>query len=166
MTYIKPSIHDLTITRWGALFQGRRFCCAVGRNGIGEKRGEGDMITPRGSFRLTEVYARPDRVRLPGAQPIGLRQAWCDDPSDPRYNHLILADGPGEEKLRRADRLYDVIGVIDYNMGPVVAGKGSAIFLHAWRKPRHPTAGCVAFALPDLIWILSRWNGGMVRIVG
>jgi L,D-peptidoglycan transpeptidase YkuD (ErfK/YbiS/YcfS/YnhG family) len=40
----------------------------------------------------------------------------------------------------------------------VVPGRGSAIFLHVWRKPRHPTAGCIAFARDDLAWILAHWQ--------
>jgi L,D-peptidoglycan transpeptidase YkuD (ErfK/YbiS/YcfS/YnhG family) len=40
----------------------------------------------------------------------------------------------------------------------VVAGRGSAIFLHVWRRPRHPTAGCIAFRRADLAWILARWT--------
>jgi L,D-peptidoglycan transpeptidase YkuD (ErfK/YbiS/YcfS/YnhG family) len=39
-----------------------------------------------------------------------------------------------------------------------VPGRGSAIFLHVWRRPRHPTAGCIAFARADLAFILARWT--------
>jgi L,D-peptidoglycan transpeptidase YkuD (ErfK/YbiS/YcfS/YnhG family) len=35
-------------------------------------------------------------------------------------------------------------------------GKGSAIFLHRWRRPGYPTAGCVAFAPHHLRWIAER----------
>ncbi len=64
----------------------------------------------------------------------------------------------GCEALRRADPLYDLVGVLDFNRGPVVAGAGSAIFLHVWRKPRHPTEGCIAFARGDLVRILAGWT--------
>ena len=60
--------HDLVVGRWGARFRGRRFPCAVGRGGIGEKRAEGDGITPVGRHRIEAVLGRPDRVRgRPGA---------------------------------------------------------------------------------------------------
>lgn len=54
--------------------------------------------------------------------------------------------------------MYDLVAVLDWNRRPVVAGRGSAIFLHVWRKPRHPTAGCVVFRPGDLAWILARWT--------
>ena len=152
--------NDLIVSSWGARFQGRSIPCSIGRGGIGLKQGEGDGITPEGQFALTQVWFRPDRVRLRRATKIGLRDAWCDDPNDRRYNQSILQTCPSDEKLRRADPLYDVLGVMDYNMSPVISGKGSAIFLHIWRKPRHPTAGCIAFSKPDLMWILQRWRPG------
>ena len=54
--------------------------------------------------------------------------------------------------------MYDLVAVTDWNRHPAVKGRGSAIFLHVWRKPRHPTAGCVAFRRGDLSWILARWT--------
>ena len=52
------------VGRWGARFRGRRFPCAVGRGGIGEKRAEGDGITPVGRHRIEAVLRRPDRVSV------------------------------------------------------------------------------------------------------
>jgi L,D-peptidoglycan transpeptidase YkuD (ErfK/YbiS/YcfS/YnhG family) len=60
--------------------------------------------------------------------------------------------------MRRGDGLYDLCAVTDHNTDPVVPGAGSAIFVHVWRRPRFPTAGCVAFARADLCWILARWT--------
>jgi L,D-peptidoglycan transpeptidase YkuD (ErfK/YbiS/YcfS/YnhG family) len=122
---------------------------------------EGDRITPLGAWQVSCVWARPDRVRLRtrlGRKPksIGLTDAWCDDPADFRYNTAIQRLTRGDEQLRRPDRLYDMIVVLDWNMAPVVPGAGSAIFLHVWRKARHPTAGCVAFRRDHLLWLLAR----------
>lgn len=159
-----PRFDDLVITRWQSRFQGRIFPCAVGRGGIGQKRGEGDGITPAGVFEIEQVLIRPDRMALhPGALPeaaIGLTDIWSDDPADPAYNTGLAApDHPfSHEALRRSDALYDTVAVLNYNRSPVVAGAGSAIFLHIWRKPRHPTEGCVAFDRFDLVGILSRWT--------
>jgi L,D-peptidoglycan transpeptidase YkuD (ErfK/YbiS/YcfS/YnhG family) len=66
----------------------------------------------------------------------------------------------------RADPLYDLVAVLDWNRRPVVPGRGSAIFLHLWRKPRHPTAGCIAFRGADLAWILARWTPRSRVVVG
>ncbi len=150
---------DLVVGRTGARFGGRRFACAVGRGGIGVKRGEGDGITPAGVHRLEAVLVRRDRLRFAGASAIGPRDGWSDDPRDPDYNCRVLRPHRfGCEALRRADPLYDLVGVLDFNRGPVGRGAGSAIFLHVWRKPRHPTEGCIAFARPDLLRILAGWT--------
>ncbi|TMV57367.1 hypothetical protein FGG78_37230, partial [Thioclava sp. BHET1] len=65
------------------------------------------------------------------------------------------------EVLRRADPLYDLILVTDWNRAPARPGKGSAIFIHRWRRPRYPTAGCLAFAPQDLLWLAHRLAPGM-----
>jgi len=155
-----PRAGDLVVTHWGARFRGRAFPCSVGRSGVtGDKR-EGDGGTPKGAMALEAVLCRADRVRRrPGWAPIRPWMEWCDDPGDPRYNQLIRRrDAGGVERLRRADPLYDVIGVLDWNRDPPEPGRGSAIFLHVWRGPRRPTAGCVAFRRRDLLWILDRWD--------
>lgn len=99
--------------------------------------------------------------------PIGPRDGWSDDPADPAYNRRVRRPhGFGHERLRRADRQYDLVAVLDWNRDPAVAGRGSAIFLHVWRGPRRPTAGCVAFRARDLAWILARWTPRSRVVVG
>ena len=49
-------------------------------------------------------------------------------------------------------------GILDYNWPYAEPGKGSAIFIHAWRRPRFPTEGCIAFDIHDLLWIFSNWK--------
>jgi L,D-peptidoglycan transpeptidase YkuD (ErfK/YbiS/YcfS/YnhG family) len=140
---------------------GRRFPCSVGRGGIGEKRREGDGVTPRGRHRIEAVLARRDRAAGAGvaAVAIGPRDGWSDDPDDPRYNAPVRRPHAfRHEALRRADLQYDLVAVLDWNRRPAVAGLGSAVFCHVWRRPRHPTAGCVAFRAGDLAFILARWT--------
>jgi L,D-peptidoglycan transpeptidase YkuD (ErfK/YbiS/YcfS/YnhG family) len=153
-------VSDLVVGRWGARFRGRRFPCAVGRGGIGAKRIEGDGVTPVGRHRIEAVLARGDRLRPPRlARRIGPGDGWSDDPADPDYNRPVRRPGRyGAEALRRGDRQYDLVAVLDWNRHPAVPGRGSAIFLHVWRRPRHPTAGCIAFRAADLAWILARWT--------
>ena len=157
---MKPT--DLVITKWGARYHGLTFPCSIGRAGIGVKRGEGDGVTPIGQFRLCLIATRPDRVTVQSAlsqQEIGPQDIWSDDPKDPSYNQWQVGKSTrfSHEVLRRSDPLYDLIGVLDFNWPDAVPGSGSAIFLHAWRKPRHPTEGCVAFR-PDLLaFIFSTW---------
>jgi L,D-peptidoglycan transpeptidase YkuD (ErfK/YbiS/YcfS/YnhG family) len=150
---------------------GRFLPCAVGRGGIGVKRAEGDGITPAGIHGIEMVLSRPDRgsgarfPRLLRNIPSAMRSAigpddlWSDDPADPDYNGPVKRPHRfSHEALRRADPMYDLVAVLDWNRRPPVAGLGSAIFLHVWRRPRHPTAGCVAFARADLEWVLTRWT--------
>ena len=154
---------DIVVTRWGARFAGRTFSCAVGRGGIlpSARKREGDGATPAGVHRIVGLLYRPDRIatsRLPDwALPLGPGALWSDDSRDPDYNLMVRAPhGFGHERLSRPDPLYDLILLTDWNWPQAEPGRGSAIFLHRWRKPRHPTAGCVAFAPDDLIWIANR----------
>jgi len=163
---------DLVVGRRGARFMGRAFPCSLGRAGAGEKCCEGDGVTPAGIHRIEAIFRRADRLRDPCSHParsacrtirehfvIGPRDGWSDDPADPAYNCPVRRPhGFRHEALRRADPMYDLVAVLDWNRHPVVAGRGSAIFLHVWRGPRQPTAGCIAFRRADLAWILARWT--------
>lgn len=55
----------------------------------------------------------------------------------------------------RDDNLYDLVVVVGYNDDPPEGEWGSAIFLHVAREDFSPTHGCVAFALPDLMELVS-----------
>jgi len=144
-------------TDWGA--GARR--CAVGRAGIAEKIREGDGVTPIGAWPLRRVLYRPDRMVSPRCvlpiAPLQPYHGWCETPGDPDYNTLVRLPHPAAaETMWRDDHLYDVVVVVGYNDDPVIAGKGSAIFLHLARADFTPTAGCVALALPDLLEALAQ----------
>lgn len=152
---------DLVVTPQGARFRGRLMPCAIGRGGITRAKREGDGATPAGVHGFTGLLFRPDRIAaraLPGwARPIRPRDGWSDDPRDPDYNLIVRRPhGFGHERLWRADPLYDLLLLTDWNWPRARRGAGSAIFVHCWRAPRHPTAGCVAFARRDLLWIVRR----------
>ena len=102
---------------------------------------------------------RPDRMARPTgwAQPIGPTDLWSDDVGDPDYNMMVRAPhGFSHETLRRADPMYDLVLITDWNWPHAVSGNGSAIFIHAWRGKGRPTAGCVAFRRDHLRWIAQR----------
>ncbi len=129
---------------------------AVGRCGITRAKREGDGATPAGRHRMTGLMARRDRLKLRRATAIGPRDLWSDDAADPAYNTQVRAPHPfNHERLRRADPLYDIVLPTDWNAA-AVPGAGSAIFVHVWRSPHHPTAGCVAFRRDHLRWIVRR----------
>ena len=131
---------------------------AHGRTGItpAAAKREGDGATPAGRLKLVRVLYRADRLPPPACavplEPIGPQDGWCDDPADAAYNYPVRLPYPAShEELWRPDHVYDVIGVLDWNLAPVTPGRGSAIFLHAATPDYAPTAGCVALALPDLL---------------
>jgi L,D-peptidoglycan transpeptidase YkuD (ErfK/YbiS/YcfS/YnhG family) len=161
---------DLVVTPMGVRFRARVFPATIGRGGIARDKREGDGATPAGIHRIVGLLFRPDRVaaaRLPGwAVPIRVGDKWCDDPTHPAYNHPVRAPfGANTETLRRADPMYDVVLVTDWNWPDAVPGRGSAIFVHGWRRPGYPTAGCVAFRRDHLLWIAAHLCPGTRLIV-
>lgn len=147
---------DLVLTPTHLRFMGRRFPCTIGRGGLTSDKTEGDGATPRGVHHIVKMLYRPDRVTAPApwAQPIRHGDLWSDDPDDVAYNQQVRAPyTPSHENLRLSAPLYDVILTTDWNWPDAVPGKGSAIFLHQWRRPGFPTAGCVAFSRYNFRWI-------------
>ena len=60
---------------------------------------------------------------------------WCDDSKSKKYNKLIsIPFNYNYEKLFKKDNTYDIILVLDYNMNPIIKSKGSAIFIHMFKK--------------------------------
>src|SRR3954463_14095897 len=62
----------------------------LGRSGIRANKREGDGATPRGRFGLVRLWWRSDRfpkppTRLPSRR-IDAEMAWCEQPTDRRYN--------------------------------------------------------------------------------
>ncbi|MGH6862871.1 MAG: L,D-transpeptidase family protein [Methylocella sp.] len=135
--------------------------CAIGRAGIRQDKREGDGATPGGAFRLLGGFFRPDRVLRKAwsspLRPVRPSDGWCDDPESALYNrHVVLPCRASHEKLWRADRLYDLVVVLDYNIRPRRKNRGSAIFLHCARPDFPPTLGCIALRLDDLRRLLPR----------
>ena len=150
---------DLVVTPTHLRFMGRRFPCTVGRGGVTDAKREGDGATPRGIHRLVGMLYRPDRMARPAdwALPIRPGDLWSDDPRDEDYNLMVRAPyTASHEALRRPDPLYDLILITDWNWPHAVPDRGSAIFIHRWRKPGHPTAGCIGLRPEDLRWIAPR----------
>ena len=147
---------DLVLTPMGLRAFGRVIPCSIGKGGLRRAKREGDGATPRGIHRIVGCLYRPDRMAppVPWARPIGPGDLWSDDSAQPDYNKLVHAPYPGShERLARADRLYDLILLTDWNWPIAHPGHGSAIFLHRWRKPGHPTEGCIAMAPASLLWL-------------
>jgi L,D-peptidoglycan transpeptidase YkuD (ErfK/YbiS/YcfS/YnhG family) len=151
----------IIINKYGLLkYKNLKFKCALGKAGIGEKKKEGDFITPKGKYKITKVYYRADRIKKIKTNfrlyQIKKNMGWCDDPLSKNYNKLIkLPSKFGHEKLYRKDKLYDLILVLNYNFKPIIKNKGSAIFIDIANKNYKKTMGCIGLKKKDLIFILN-----------
>lgn len=151
--------NDMVLTPMGVRFQTRLYPCTIGKTGTTSRKKEGDGATPKGIHRIVGMLYRPDKIARPAdwALPIGPLDLWSDDVTDMDYNMMVRAPHPySHEKLRRADPLYDLVILTDWNWPYAVTGRGSAIFIHQHRRPGFPTEGCIAFSRNDLHRIAGR----------
>ena len=142
-------------------YKNLKFRCALGKAGIKKKEKEGDNVTPKGIFKITSMYYRPDKIKniITAVKKIKIKKniGWCDDPNSHFYNQQIsLPNKFGHEKLYRNDSLYDLILVLNYNVNPIIKNKGSAIFIHVAKKNYKKTKGCVALKKKHLIELISK----------
>ena len=150
---------DLVLTPRGLRFMGRTYPCTIGKGGLTDRKREGDGATPRGTHRIVGMLYRPDRIACPAhwAKPIHPGDLWSDDAKDADYNLMVRAPYQhSHERLRRADPLYDLVLLTDWNWPYAVPGRGSAIFIHQFRRPGYPTEGCIALSRSHLHTIASR----------
>ena len=134
--------------------------CAIGKRGIGNKKKEGDLITPKGIYKVKYVLYRKDRVKniKTKIKKIIIRKnmGWCDDVQSRQYNKLIkLPSNYNHEKLYKKENIYDIILVLNYNMSPIIKNKGSAIFIHASKRNYKKTEGCIAIKKMHLVKVLK-----------
>ena len=134
--------------------------CAIGKRGIGFKRKEGDFITPKGKYKVKYILYRKDRIKKIQSKikkiAIKKNMGWCNDAKSANYNKLIkLPSSNSHEKLYKKERIYDLVLVLNYNMNPIVKGKGSAIFIHVAKKNYKKTEGCVALKKIHLLKIVE-----------
>ena len=133
-----------------------KFKCSIGKNGISSKKIEGDKKTPKGLFKLGNLYYRADRLAKPNTKlkvkVIKKSMGWCDDLTKPKfYNKLIISNHKiKHEKLYRKDNKYDLFILIKYNYPKPRIPLGSCIFLHLTNNYK-PTAGCLAIRKNDFL---------------
>jgi len=137
--------------------------CSIGKSGITHFKKEGDLATPKGTFKLGLLYYRKDRNKSLESKikkrVIKKSMGWCNDSRSKKYNKEISFPFKyGAEKLYRKDKIYDLFINIKYNFSPAIKEKGSAIFLHITDSKYKPTKGCVAIAKKDFLKILPLIN--------
>ena len=142
-------------------YKNLKFRCALGKAGIKKKEREGDNVTPKGTFKITKIYYRHDKIKniktLIKKIKIKKNMGWCDDSTSSFYNRQIeLPSQLSHERLYRNDNLYDLILILNYNTNPIIKNKGSAIFIHITNKYYKKTKGCIALSKENLIELVSK----------
>jgi L,D-peptidoglycan transpeptidase YkuD (ErfK/YbiS/YcfS/YnhG family) len=139
------------------------FGARVGYNGLSGSRREGDGTTPTGTFRIgATMYGT---AANPGVRFRYRRLVcgdwWNEDPASPTYNtfqHVRCGTRPPfrvkTPGMWEQPRAYPHLAVVQFNMRPIVPGRGSGIFLHA--QTGGPTQGCVSIGRGALVRVL-RW---------
>jgi len=153
MTILIKNKHTLQIDEF-------RFKCCIGKNGLTKNKKEGDKKTPKGVFKIENLYFRKDRLKKPFTLlkciEIKDNMGWCNDVRYPKmYNRLFKKEKKiKHEELKRKDNKYDLMIPIKYNFKNPVVGKGSCIFIHLTNDYK-PTAGCIALGRKDFLIILK-----------
>ena len=153
MTILVKNKHTLQVDEF-------TFKCCIGKKGSTKNKKEGDNRTPKGTFKIGNLYFRKDRFKKPLTSlkciEIKKNMGWCDDVRFPKkYNKLIKIEKKiKHEKLLRKDHKYDFLIPIKYNFEKPTIGLGSCIFMHL-TKDYKPTAGCVALREKDFLILLK-----------
>ena len=140
-----------------------KFICCIGKKGSTSNKKEGDKKTPKGIFKIGNLYYRKDRIEKPltllKCIEIKKNMGWCDDINFPKkYNKLIKIEKKiSHEKLLRKDHKYDFLIPIKYNFEKPITGLGSCIFIHLTKNFK-PTDGCVAIKKKDFLILLKLIN--------
>ena len=136
------------------------FKCCIGKNGLSFAKKEGDKKTPKGIFKIENLYYRRDRVEKPitNLKCVEIRNnmGWCNDIHYPKkYNKLIETSTKiKHEKLKRKDHKYNLLIPIKYNFGKPLIGIGSCIFIHLTNDYK-PTTGCIGIKEKDFLIMLK-----------
>ncbi len=143
---------------WVEEFETRGY---LGRSGIIQNatdRKAGDGTTPGGVYLLAErfgIYDKP--VDMDGTyHKVTEDDYWNGDGSSDSYNQLVQGSKmPADWNPNSSEHLieyqvcYKYCAMINFNVDPVVPGKGSCIFLHCDEPgtTNPTTAGCVSIPL-------------------
>ena len=156
MTIFVKNKHTLEIDEF-------KFKCCIGKKGSANNKREGDKKTPKGTFKIENLYFREDHIKKPltllKCIKIKKNMGWCDDINFPKkYNKLIKIEKEiRHEKLKRKDNKYDLLIPIKYNFEKPITGMGSCIFIHLTKNYK-PTAGCIALKEKDFLILLKLIN--------
>jgi L,D-peptidoglycan transpeptidase YkuD (ErfK/YbiS/YcfS/YnhG family) len=135
----------------------------LGVNGLRDRRREGDGTTPTGVYSIGPVMygTAPNPGVRYRYRRVRCGDWWVEDARSPAYNtfqHVPCGRRPpfrtNPPGMWQDPVAYRHLAVIEFNMRPVVRGRGSGIFLHASKG--RPTAGCISLPVKQLTTTL-RW---------
>ena len=153
MTILVKNKHTLQIDDF-------KFRCSIGKKGFTKNKKEGYKKTPKGVFKIENLYYRKDRKQKPSTLlnciEIKKNMGWCHDTRFPKkYNKLCkIKKKIKHEKLKRNDYKYDLLIPIKHNFTKPILGLGSCIFIHLTKDYR-PTAGCIALKEKDFLIMIK-----------
>jgi L,D-peptidoglycan transpeptidase YkuD (ErfK/YbiS/YcfS/YnhG family) len=160
-TYATARLWTRTDVCWGPA--GGPYTARVGRKGVRKNKHEGDGSTPAGTFAIgRKMYGNSPNpgVSYPYVR-LRCGDWWVEDSKSPTYNTFqrIGCQRTPPFKVTTPDlstspRAYAHFAVVEYNMHPVVRGRGSGIFLHV--QIGKATSGCISLQRSALIHVL-RW---------
>jgi len=155
----------------------------LGRNGLawgrglqtGAQRGpvkrEGDGRSPAGAYRLGTAFGVADSLpassqSFPYLQT--LPTTYCvEETRSAYYNQIVdstrVTPRAWEQwsEMMRPDGLFNWGVVVQQNAPDIRKGAGSCVFLHIWRGPNRPTAGCTAMPAESLEEALRWLDAGL-----
>lgn len=133
------------------------FSAVIGKNGVasmGEKK-EGDLKTPAGLYSIGETFGtKPSLALKMDYKYITADDKFINDVDHKQYNMWVTGPTDAKSYETMLIKPYTYGAVINYNMSPIKSGAGSAIFIHVWRLPNSPTAGCIALDKQHVLNIL------------
>jgi D-alanyl-D-alanine dipeptidase len=154
---------------------GQRIEVSVGRSGLAPAtysaskpdqpiKREGDGKSPAGIFSFGHIFGYAPAVEVNFKMPYthATEALECVDDSKSRFynqlvdNQSVHKDWTSSEFMRRQDHQYRWGIVVSHNTSPTLPMGGSCIFLHIWKEPSAPTAGCTAMSEENLLELL-RW---------
>jgi L,D-peptidoglycan transpeptidase YkuD (ErfK/YbiS/YcfS/YnhG family) len=158
---------------------GEAVAVTLGRNGLawglglhggalgpGPVKVEGDGRSPAGVFTFSTAFAyEPKELWKPTKMPMHQvtdRTVCVETIASQSYNRILDEDDTtprdwvGPDRMLRPDGLYRYGLFVDHNAPDTKPGAGSCIFLHIWRRPGAPTAGCTAMN-PTAVQVILTW---------
>ena len=132
----------------------------VGSQGVTSSPSESKSATPKGLYSIGDAFYQGSEAPNTGLKTFKITNNtyWIDDPKSSYYNRKYVGNKLSSI-ANSAERMWQVCVykygfVINYNMDPIVKGKGSAIFFHI--SNGKPTGGCVSVSESMILKYLAR----------